>query len=230
MFPKAIKIEHRLFMLTAVLMITVALESVPRLIMADESIKYKNFDELAMAVFIGEAENGDIRVQFVLGEMYRDGEGVEQDDRQAVYWYTKAAEQGHVDAQYILGTMFENGQGASQDYQQAARWYTKAAEQGNRKAQYNLALMYAEGRGVARNYQFAYIWSSLAASLDLPDTGQKSAEGFGEKAKTSRDFSASKLTPRSLTEAQELVSRIQYKIKHPKRDQLLKMAISEPLE
>jgi TPR repeat protein len=42
------------------------------------------------------AEMGDIDAQFELGLMYRYGEGVPQDYKQAVYWYTKAAEQGYV--------------------------------------------------------------------------------------------------------------------------------------
>jgi TPR repeat protein len=34
--------------------------------------------------------------------MYDRGQGVEQDDEKAVYWYEKAAEQGHGKAQLTL--------------------------------------------------------------------------------------------------------------------------------
>ena len=41
------------------------------------------------------AEQGHAGAQGALGHMYYYGEGVPQDDRQAVFWYRKAAEQGH---------------------------------------------------------------------------------------------------------------------------------------
>jgi TPR repeat protein len=43
--------------------------------------------------------------------MYKNGEGVPQDFKQAIQWYTKAAEQGDVDAQYNLALMYKNGEG-----------------------------------------------------------------------------------------------------------------------
>ena len=66
--------------------------------------------------------------------MYDDGQGVPQDYKQAVKWYTKAAEQGNAEAQYNLALVYANGQGVPQDYKQAAKWYTKAAEQGNARS------------------------------------------------------------------------------------------------
>ena len=41
---------------------------------------------------------GDADAQFDLGTMYDRGEGVDEDDQQAVLWYRKAAEQGDADA------------------------------------------------------------------------------------------------------------------------------------
>ena len=40
------------------------------------------------------AEQGDSYAQYNLGLMYDYGEGVIEDDTQAVYWFRKAAEQG----------------------------------------------------------------------------------------------------------------------------------------
>jgi TPR repeat protein len=45
------------------------------------------------------AEQGHASAQYNLGQMYREGEGVPQDDKTAAKWYTLAAEQGHVKAQ-----------------------------------------------------------------------------------------------------------------------------------
>ena len=43
------------------------------------------------------------------GLMYDNGEGVPQDDAEAVRWYRLAAEQGNASAQYNLGLMYANG-------------------------------------------------------------------------------------------------------------------------
>jgi len=52
------------------------------------------------------AEQGTANAQSVLGEMYRDGKGVTQDDKTAVKWYTLAAENGHPFAQKKLEWMY----------------------------------------------------------------------------------------------------------------------------
>lgn len=41
------------------------------------------------------AENGDVQAQYRLGGMYFHGQGVKQDDQEALKWYLKVAEQGY---------------------------------------------------------------------------------------------------------------------------------------
>ena len=48
------------------------------------------------------AEQGDAVAQFYLGVMYANGEGVIEDDKEAVKWYRLAAEQGFAQAHIIL--------------------------------------------------------------------------------------------------------------------------------
>ena len=45
------------------------------------------------------AEQGYAKAHYNLGVMYENGEGVPEDDKEAVKWYTKSAEQGLADAQ-----------------------------------------------------------------------------------------------------------------------------------
>ena len=45
------------------------------------------------------AEQGDADAQSSLGYMYRKGQGVTQDDAEAVNWTRKAADQGNAEAQ-----------------------------------------------------------------------------------------------------------------------------------
>jgi len=75
-----------------------------------------------------------MQAQYTLGIMYDNGQGVIQDDQQAVSWYRKAAEQGHAEAQFNLGFMYSKGLGVTQDDQQAASWYRRAGQQGETRA------------------------------------------------------------------------------------------------
>ena len=54
------------------------------------------------------AEQGSAPAQFNLGNMYRRGQGVPQDDETAVKWYRLAAEQGNPFGQNSLGQMYRN--------------------------------------------------------------------------------------------------------------------------
>jgi TPR repeat protein len=119
---------------------------------------------LAMRVDLAvEIENNNQEhaiVQYNLGVMYDNGEGVPQDYKTALKWWTLAAEQGNAKAQFNLGLMYENGDGVPQDDESAVKWYTLAAVQGDAKAQYNLCVMYAQRRG----------FSSTQVNLDALDT------------------------------------------------------------
>ena len=61
------------------------------------------------------AEQGNASAQFNLGVKYYNGEGVPQDYKAAVKWYSLAAEQGLDKAQSNLGVMYNNGEGVIQD-------------------------------------------------------------------------------------------------------------------
>ena len=131
--------------------------------------------------------------------MYAEGEGVPQDDAEAVKWYRLAAEQGYAAAQSTLGFMYAEGRGVPQDYAEAVKWYRLAAEQGDADAQYNLGGMYAEGRGVPQDYVQAYMWFDLAASrLSASEAEDR------DDAVHNRDLAASKMTPAQLAGAQRL--------------------------
>ena len=115
--------------------------------------------------------------------MYDNGEGVPQDDAEAVRWYRLAAEQGDAEAQFSLAYMYDIGRGVLQDDTQAIRWYRLAADQGNATAESSLGLMYANGRGVPQDDAEAARWSRLAAEQGYAtaqyNLGVMYAEGRG---------------------------------------------------
>lgn len=121
-----------------------------------------------IAALIEKAEQGDAQAQFQLGRKYSNGEGVPQNDEEAVKWYRKAAEQESAAAQNNLGVAYERGQGVRQDDEEAVKWYRKAAEHEVAVAQRNLGLMYRLGRGVPQDDQEALKWYRKAAGQENP--------------------------------------------------------------
>ena len=127
---------------------------------------------------------------------YTTGEGVAQDNEQAVYWYRLAAEQGIAPAQYQLGLRYANGDGVTRDYAEAVKWYRRAAEQGVAFAQFNLGVRYANGQGVARDPVLAYQWFSVAARSLL---GKEA-----DTARLARDTIKAQLNPEQLARGEEM--------------------------
>lgn len=87
-------------------------------------------------------ELNDASAQYILGNMYAYGQGIEKDAKEAVKWYTKAAKQGHSEAQIQLGNIYEKGQLIKKDVDTAIRWYSKASEKGEGQASVALAKIY----------------------------------------------------------------------------------------
>ncbi len=191
--------------------------------------------ELA-ATFLKEAEAGNAYAQVELGDLYFSGEGVPQDDTEAVKWYRKAAEQGLAKAQTMLGMMYYWGKGLSQDYAKAAEWYRKAANQDSADAQFNLGVMYEKGKGVLRLHDEAAKWYRRAAEQGdvraQHNLGMMYKMGDGvpqdyvmaymwlnianaksEHSIKSRDGVAARMTPAQLAAAQQL-SR-EWRLKSP---------------
>jgi len=112
-------------------------------------------------------ERGNPEAQLLLGHMYEEGLGVNQDSAQAVSWFRKSAEQGHAPAQSALGMMFLKGSGVAQDNTIAASWVRKSAEQGDAPAQFMLGSMYAEGTGVPVDDQQATTWFRKSADQNI---------------------------------------------------------------
>ena len=115
-------------------------------------------EELARA-----AEQGDAGAQFLLGSRYDHGQGVTEDDEQAVRWYHLAAQQGHASAQYYLGYKFAQGEGVARDTGEAVRWLREAAGQGHAAAQYRLGAMYFNDAEAPADKAEAARWFRAAA-------------------------------------------------------------------
>ncbi|MBI3148540.1 MAG: sel1 repeat family protein [Betaproteobacteria bacterium] len=139
------------------------------------------------------AEQGEMKAQLLLGDMYSGVRGVPQDHAKAAFWYRKAADQGSAPAQTSLGVMYEKGIGVKQDEREAVSLYQKAAEQGFAEAQYVLGGMYERGQGtVQADLVQAHKWFNLAV-----------AAGFGA-AQDNMERIEARMSPEQIEKAKSL--------------------------
>ncbi len=112
------------------------------------------------------AEQGDAKMQYLVGNIYYAGDVIAKDDATAVAWFWKSAQQGYAEAQVALGNCYMEGAGVREDATQAATWFWNAALQGNLEGQALIGLAYMSGLGVYRDNVQAYTWLTLAAAQD----------------------------------------------------------------
>ncbi len=70
----------------------------------------------------------------MVGMMYSDGTGIDQDYKKAFEWTEKSAKQGLGKAQWMLGLMYYKGLGVELDRKKAAYWVKKSKKNGCKKA------------------------------------------------------------------------------------------------
>ena len=88
----------------------------------------------AVAMLREAADQGLMKAQAYVGNIYGFGDGVAKNDRLAFVYYEKAAQQGSAGCQYNTGLRYQDGRGCEQSYERAAEWFEKAARQGNSNA------------------------------------------------------------------------------------------------
>ena len=84
----------------------------PDALMAVHAMLVGGADAAADACLRQAAERGHVRAQFVMGQRFATGEGVDRSAEQAHDWLDRAARQGHADAQCALGDWYAAGFGA----------------------------------------------------------------------------------------------------------------------
>ena len=115
-----------------VLFFALAVSSAP---VADELTQaldnYENGNFLSAAVLLQSlAEKDNAVAQYHLAFMYFNGDGLNQDEDTAAYWFERAARNGHAAAQDTLAYLYLNGRGLPADPVVAYAWYTLAADNG----------------------------------------------------------------------------------------------------
>ncbi len=84
------------------------------------------------------ADQGNADAQWQMAVRYHDGEGVVQNDTQAMLWFQLAAEQGNVAAQSALGSYYWAGRGVPEDLSKAYMWSEIALAGGDQNSKARL--------------------------------------------------------------------------------------------
>ena len=123
--------------------------------------------------------------------MYKHGQGVTQDYKEAVKWYQLAVEQGDATAGHQLGVMHHYGWGVKTNYKEALKFYRLAAPQVV-QSQYSLGAMYYQGQGVDQDIVIAYMWFYVAAENGNP------------RSKGNINVLAKEMKPKQIAKAEKL--------------------------
>jgi uncharacterized protein len=113
------------------------------------------------------AEAGDPKAQVQVGAAYASGDGVTNDDLEAVKWFRKAAKRGDAAGEYSLSEMYLTGRGVAVNFSEGLKWLRRSADHCDPRGQANLAALYAHGQGVPKDETEAAKWMRKAADQGL---------------------------------------------------------------
>ena len=118
--------------------------------------------ENVMAIMKGAAQ-GRTENQYLMGEKYFYGLGVETDVKVAGSWYKEAAKRGHAAAAYMYGYILLTGMAGTIDLKRGNGYMKKATRLSDKNAALFLARNYYYGYGLKKNDKRAYkLWKKGA--------------------------------------------------------------------
>ena len=136
------------------------------------------------------AERGDARAMVLLGNMYAQGFGVEQDDVEAFVLYRRGAEKDNKDAIVATATFYQGGRGVSKNTRLAIEWFERGAKMGDQTSAFFYAVhLYQGSKGdtfdFKPNHPESYKWFLIASQGTtfpvIASTAENMAKQIGEK-------------------------------------------------
>ena len=126
---------------------------------SDENCDYKKAFEYATIA----AEDDEASGYAVLGALYLNGWGVDQNTQLALENYKMAAAFGDETAMNQMGYIFMGNEGVEPNPEQSFYWYNEAAKKNSDVGMYNLGCCYKNGFGVEADVEIAAEWFKKAA-------------------------------------------------------------------
>ncbi len=125
----------------------------------------------AIAEWQTPAARGDADAMFNMGQAYRLGRGVPQNNQTALEYYRRASEKGHVAATANLGiTLFQEGRRT-----EAMTYLRSAADKGDLRASFVMGIATFNGDGAARNPVLGYAYMLRAREGSMQQADQQAA-------------------------------------------------------
>ena len=97
------------------------------------------------------SDTGNSDAQVNLGYLHARGQGVAQNQQEALRLYLLSAKQGNAEGMNAVGFKYRYGTGVQIDLPRAVHWFCRAAVSGDPRGLNNLAIMYDEGKGVEQD-------------------------------------------------------------------------------
>ena len=108
------------------------------------------------------AQKNHSRSQYKIGQLFLNGQGVNQDNQSAIYWISKAASNQDDEAQNHLGALYFSGQAIGVDHIKAEELFLAASNKGNISSYHNLGVLYLYSEKVG-NLNKTILWFERAA-------------------------------------------------------------------
>eukprot|EP00985_Skeletonema_marinoi_P005778 scaffold2508_cov93-Skeletonema_marinoi.AAC.5 len=143
---------------------------------------YSNGDrERAFECFTKAAELGDASAHYFLSLFYRDGQGVEKDEKKGLYYLEEAAIAGLPEARYDLAMLEEK----NERYDRSAKHFIIAANLGHDESIQALKECYKRG-GLVSKEDFAAALRAHQAAVDATKSPQRDAAEAFKKFRASQ--------------------------------------------
>jgi len=129
----------------------------------DSQEKGDQFESLPTDELINIATKNEPIAWVILGNRYKDGDGVEQSYDEAFKWYKKSADAGEPWGIDNLGLAYQYGWSIDEDEKKAADLYREATQLGWKAAMGHFAWMLQNSAAVEKNLEEAVKWYRLGA-------------------------------------------------------------------
>jgi hypothetical protein len=117
----------------------------------------------AIEIWRPDADGGDVAMQLLIGSIYDYGQGVPQDDAEAIKWYRKAAAQGSAKGKFMIGAVYARSTQIPDNVKGLA--WLKAAQR-------SLAASGKEADGDVRATQVEFLARQIAGAMSAAEIAQ----------------------------------------------------------
>lgn len=131
------------------------------------------------------AERGDTEAQYLLGDHYWNGMGVQTNYSEAFKWYEKSAWGGNMWGKYNYGKCFRLGRGVGKDEERARHEFRLSAEMGNPWALLQLAEM---GDTDAMYKVGDHYWNGDRQDIGMPQNDSEAFKWYEKSARGGNEW------------------------------------------